>query len=49
MERIQADAETQFTTKEFLEGLSVHVVQLALAALCHQETSGQIKVTWQIL
>ena len=49
MERIQADAETQFTTKEFLEGLSVYVVQLALAAPNHQEIHEQVEVTCRTL
>ena len=47
MERIQTDAGTQFTPKEFQEGISVRVVLLALAAPDHQEINGQVKVTWR--
>ena len=36
MVRIQTDAGTQFTSKEFQEGLSIHRLQLALAATHHQ-------------
>ena len=36
MEIIKTDAGTQFTSKEFQEGLYVHGVRLALAALYHQ-------------
>ena len=35
MERIKTDADTQFTSKEFQEGLSVRGVRLALAAPDH--------------
>ena len=35
METFQTDAGTQFTSKEFQEGISVHVLQLALAATYH--------------
>ena len=37
MDRIKTDSETQFTSKEFQEGLYVSGLQLALAALEHQE------------
>ena len=36
LERIQTGAGTQFTSEEFQEGLSVHLIQLILAAPCHQ-------------
>ena len=48
MEIIQTGAGTQFTSKEFQEGLSVRVVQIALMAPDHQEMNGQVKVTWQM-
>ena len=36
LEWIQTGAGTQFTSEEFQEGLSIHLVQLILAALYHQ-------------
>ena len=36
IEKIQTDAGTQFTSKEFWEGLYVRGVQLTLAATDHQ-------------
>ena len=36
MERLQTDAGTQFTSKDFWEGISVHGVRLVLVALDHQ-------------
>ena len=36
LERNQNGAGTQFTSEEFQEGLSVHLIQLILAAPCHQ-------------
>ena len=36
LERIQTGAGTQFTSEEFQEGLSVHLVRLILAAPYHQ-------------
>ena len=42
MERVQTDAGTPFTYKEFQEGLSVCGVQLELAAPDHQEINGQV-------
>ena len=36
MDRIQTDASTQFTSKEFQEGLSVRGVQLELVTPDHQ-------------
>ena len=49
IERIQTDAGTQFTSKEFQEGVSVHGVRLALTAPDHQETNVQVIVTWSTL
>ena len=45
MERIRTDAGTQFTSKEFKEGLYVRGAQLALTTPDNQETNGQVKVT----
>ena len=36
LELIQTGAGTQFTSEEFQEGLSVHLIQLILAAPYHQ-------------
>ena len=47
MERVQTDAGTQFTSNEFQEGLSIHVLQLALLAPYHQEMNDQVEVTWK--
>ena len=49
MERIQTDAGTNFTPKEFQEGLSACGVRLALAEPDHQETNDQVEVTWRTL
>ena len=49
MEIIQTDSSTQFTSREFQEGLSVHGVQLALAAMKHQKINSQVEVTWRTL
>ena len=49
IEIIQTDARTQFTSKEFQEGLSVRLVRLVLAAPEHQETNGTFEVTWQTM
>ena len=46
MERIQTDTGTQFTSKEFLEGLSVRGIRLALSSPYHQEINVQSEVTW---
>ena len=35
MEIIQTEADTKFTSKEFQEGLSIHVVLLSLEAPYH--------------
>ena len=44
MERIQTDAGTQFTSKQFQEGISVRGVRLALDAPDYQEMNGQVEV-----
>ena len=49
MERIQNYSGTQFTSKEFQEGLSVHGLHLSFTAPEYQETNGQVEVTWQTL
>ena len=46
MEKIQTDSCTQFTHKEFQEGLSVHGSWISLAAPYQQEINGQVVVTW---
>ena len=47
MDRIQTDADTQFTSKEFQEGLSIRGLKLVLATPDHQEMNGQVEVTWK--
>ena len=42
MERIQTDSGTQFNSKEFQEGFSVHGVRLELAVPDHKEMNGQV-------
>ena len=49
MDIIQTDAGTQFTSKEFQEGLSVRGVRPEFAAPDQQETNVQVEVTWQTL
>ena len=49
MERISADAGTQFTSTEFKEGCQTRGVRLTLAAPEHQEMNGQVEVTWRTL
>ena len=46
LERISADAGTQFTSTEFKEELQNCIVNLKLAAPEHQEMNGQVEVTW---
>ena len=46
LERILADAGTQFTSKDFQDECQTHVVQLTLAALENQEMNIQVKLTW---
>ena len=49
MERISADAGTQFTSAEFKEECQIRGVRLTLAAPEHQEMNGQVEVTWRTL
>ena len=49
MEIIQTDSGTQFTSKEFQEGLFVRVVNLALAAPDNQEMNEKVELTWWTL
>ena len=49
MEIIQTDSGTQFTSKEFQEGLSARELYIALEQPDHQETNGQVEVTWRTL
>ena len=49
LERILADAGTQFTSTEFKEELQNRIVNLKLAAPEHQEMNGQVEVTWRTL
>ena len=49
LERISADAGTQFTSKEFKEECQTRRVYLTLAAPEHQEINGQVEVTWRTL
>ena len=47
LERISADAGTQYTSKEFKEECQIRGVRLTLAAPEHQEMNGQVEVTWR--
>ena len=49
LERISADAGTQFTLTEFKEECKTRGVRLTLAAPEHQEMNGQVEVTWRTL
>ena len=49
LERVSADAGTQFTLTEFKEEYQTHGVSLTLAAPEHQEMNGQVEVTWGTL
>ena len=49
LEIISADAGTQFTSMEFQDKCQNYGVHLTLASLEHQETNGQVKVTWRML
>ena len=49
LERISADAGTQFTLTNFKEECQTHGVCLTLAALEHQEMNGQVEVTRRTL
>ena len=49
LERISADAGTQFTSADFKDECQTRGVRLNLAALEHQEMNGQVEVTWRTL
>ena len=49
LERISADAGTQFTSTKFKEECQIRGVCLTLAALEHQEINGQVEVIWRKL
>ena len=49
LERISADAGTQFTSTEFKEECQTSRVRLTLAAPEHQEMNRQVDVTWRKL
>ena len=49
LERISADAGTQFTLTEFKEECQIRGVRLTLAAPEHQEMNGQVEMTWRTL
>ena len=46
MDRIQTDTSTQFTSKEFQEGLSVSVLRLELLVPNDQERNFQVELIW---
>ena len=47
LERISADAGTQFASTEFKKECQTRGVHLSLAAPEHQEMNGQAEVTWR--
>ena len=47
LERISADAGTQFTSTDLKEELQTRGVRLTLAAPKHQDMNGQVEVTWR--
>ena len=47
LEKISADAGTQFTSAEFKQECQTRGVHLTLAAPEHQEMNGQVEVTWR--
>ena len=49
LERISADAGTQFTSTEFKEECQTRGVCLMLEAPEHQEMNRQVEVTWRML
>ena len=49
LERISADAGTQFTSAEFKDECQTRGVRLTLAAPEHQEITVQVEVTWRTL
>ena len=49
LERISADAGTQFTSTELQDKCQTRGVWLTLADLEHQEMNGQVGVAWRTL
>ena len=49
LERISADAGTQFTSTEFKDERQTRGVRLTLAAPEHQDMNGKVEVTWRTL
>ena len=49
LERISADAGTQFTSTEFKDECQTPGLRLTLAAPEHQDMKGQVEVTWRTL
>ena len=49
LDRISADAGTQFTLMEFKEKFQIRGFRLTLAAPEHQEMNGHVEVTWGTL
>ena len=49
LDRISADAGSQFTSTEFKEECQTRGVRLTLAAPEHQDMNGQVEVTWRML
>ena len=49
LERISADAGTQFTLTEFKDECHTRGARLTLAPPEHQEINGQVEVTWRTL
>ena len=49
LERISADAGTQFTSTEFKDECQTRGVRLSSAAPEHQEMNRQVEVTWRTL
>ena len=49
LERVSADAGTQFTSTEFKDEYQTCGVRLTLLAPEHQEMSGKFEVTWRTL
>ena len=49
LERISADAGTQFTSTEFKEECQTSGVRLTLASPEHEKMNGQVEVNWRTL
>ena len=49
LERISADAGTQFSSTDFKDECQTHGVCLTLVAPEHQEMNGQVELTWRTL